>query len=214
MNAPPLRLARAFLTAAAELGMASAARLFVREFARSGGPELVAAARDVFGREFPVFHVVATRWLAEPTDAPPRLAALLAAVENLSRLLVVGIEATLLDALLPQLRGVEVGLVRDGHALGGDFARVLANYDGFAVGVELADLQRWSGRRSGLMTFVYGSDGHVVHVPATWLRVSGPDVRTQFAAVLGWNILGEPMEVYPRWLAETSAADFSRVLGP
>src|SRR5690606_24819392 len=131
-----------------------------------------------------------------------------------TRLLVVGLEATWLDALLPRLRGVEVGLLRPDTGLTADFGRVLANYDGLAVGVELADLHLWSGRRSGLLTFVYGSDGHIAHVPAAWQRVSGPDVRTEFAALVGWNILGSPMELSPPWLAGTSVRDVSGVVGP
>lgn len=214
MSEPPPRLARAFLTATSELGMASAARLFAREIGEGGGPDVLARARDSFGREFPVFHCLAARWLAGEREPPPRTEPVEAAAAGLTRLLVVGLEATWLDALLPRLRGVEVGLLRPDTGFAVDFGRVLANYDGLAVGVELADLYQWSGRRSGLLTFVYGSDGHLAHVPAAWQRVSGPDVRTQFAALLGWNILGAPMELYPRWLAETSVGDFSSVVGP
>lgn len=210
----PPRLAPAFLAAAAELGMASAARLFLREIARAGGPALVGAARDAFGRDFPVFHCMASDWLARGDAPAPRCEPVLAALEGLARVLVVGLEVDWLDVLLPRLGGVEVGLLREDIGVAADFRRVLANYDGLAVGVELAELHRWAGRRSGLLVFVYGCDGHVAHVPGTWLRVSGPDVRTQFAALVGWNILGEPMEVYPRWLAETGVGDFSRRVGP
>lgn len=208
------RLAQAFLAAASELGMASAARLFLEAIAREGGAGLVAVARDAFGRDFPVFHCLASHWLATGRGPEPRSEPVLAALGGLSRLLVVGLEADWLDALLPRLAGVEVGLLREDLGVAADFRRVLANYEGLAVGVELVELQRWAGRRSGLLVFVYGSDGHVAHVPGTWLRVSGPDVRTQFSALVGWNILGAPMDVYPRWLAETGVGDFSRLVGP
>lgn len=214
MNAPSQRLAQAFRAAAPELGMASTARLFLRELARDGGAAAVLAARDAFGREFPVFHSVASRWLREPGLPSPPVEAARDALGGLSRVLVVGLEVDWLDRLLPRLGGVEVGLLREDLGIAADFRRVLANYDGHAVGVELAELQRWAGRRSGLLVFVYGSDGHVAHVPGGWLRVSGPDVRTQFSALVGWNILGERMEVYPRWLAETDVRDFSRLVGP
>jgi hypothetical protein len=210
----PSRLARAFRAAAPELGMASAARLFLRELAQDGGAAAVLAARDAFGREFPVFHCLATHWLRDLRLTTPRVEAAREALGGLSRVLVVGLEVDWLDLLLPHLRGVEVGLLREDLGLAADFRRVLANYDGAAVGVELAELQRWAGRRSGLLVFVYGSDGHVAHVPGGWLRVSGPDVRTQFSALVGWNILGAPMDVYPRWLAETDVRDFSRLVGP
>jgi hypothetical protein len=214
MSAPAPRLAQAFLAATSELGMASAAHLFAREIVAAGGDAGLAAARDDLGRAFPVFHCVAGGWLAGERGPAPRTAPALAATAGLARLLVVGLETAWLDALLPLLSGIEVGLLREDTALVGDFRRVLANYEGLAVGVDLVDLSRWSGRRSGLLTFVYGSDGHVAHVPGAWQRVSGPDVRTQFAALIGWNILGEPMDLYPRWLAEAGVGDFSHLVGP
>lgn len=208
------RLAEAFLVASSELGMASTARLFLRELAREGGPRVVLAARDAFGRSFPVFHCLATQWLRDMRVLTPRVDPVRGALAGLARVLVVGLEVDWLDVLLPRLSGVEVGLMREETSVTADFRRVLANYDGLAVAVELAELHRWAGRRSGLLVFVYGSDGHVAHVPASWLRVAGPDVRTQFSALIGWNILGEPMEVYPRWLAETGVGDFSQIVGP
>lgn len=209
MTALPPRLSQAFLTAAYELGMASAARLFTRELAAEGGAELVAAARDIFGREFPVWHSVASRWLADGRGVEPRPAALEPVLAGIRRLLVVGLETDWLDLLLPRLVGIEVGLLLE---RAGDARRVLANYEGLAVGVELGDLHRWSGRHSGLLTFLYGSDRHVAHVPGVWLRASGPDVRAQFAVLVGWDILGAPMDLYPRWLAETSVSDFSALV--
>lgn len=206
------RLGPAFALAASELGMASAARLFVREIAASGGEELVGSAARGLGREFPVLGCVAARWLAGARAPDPTPAGVLAAARGLTRLLIVGLETAWLDALLPACRGIEVGLLLDDLSPAPDVRRVLANYDGAAAGVPLGELHRWAGRRSGLLCFVYGSDDHVVHVPGAWLRVSGPDVRTQFAALIGWNILGAAMELYPRWLAETQASDFSAVV--
>ncbi|MBZ5715721.1 hypothetical protein [Nannocystis pusilla] len=208
------RLGPAFLLAAGELGMASAAHLFVREVAASGGDKLVRAALDELGQDFPVLGCIAARWLAGARGPAPTAEGVLVALHGLTRLLVVGLETTWLDVLLPACRGVEVGILTDDLGPTTDLRRVLANYEGLAVGVRLGELHRWSGRRSGLLCFVYGSDGHVVHVPGAWLRVSGPDVRTQFAALVGWNILGGAMELYPRWLAETQAPDFSTVVHP
>lgn len=211
MPEPSPRLGQAFQLAASELGMASAAHLFTAEFAASGGRELVQAAAEGLGREYPVLGTIAGRWLAGARPPAPDPTALLAAASGLTRLLVVGLESAWLDVLLPACRGRTVGLLLDDTAAV-DVRRVLANYDGLAEGVTLAELHAWSGRRSGLVCFVYGSDGHVVHVPAAWLRVSGPDVRTQFAALVGWNILGAAMDLYPRWLAETQVSDFSTVV--
>jgi hypothetical protein len=206
------RLGPAFQLAASELGMASAARLFIAEISASGGRELVEATAHGLGREFPVLGTIAGRWLAGGPPPTPDPTPMLAATRGLTRLLVVGLETAWLDVLLPACRDLEVGLLLGDTSAAADVRRVLANYDGLAVGVTLADLHGWSGRRSGLVCFVYGSDGHVVHVPTTWLRVSGPDVRTQFASLIGWNILGPAMDVYPRWLAETQVSDFSTVV--
>lgn len=205
----PPGLDQAFLMAATELGMCSAARLFVRELAAAGGDGLVAEARDQLGRAFPVLDFVAGRALAGEPEPPLDPAPVLRALAGIARLLVVGVEADFLDALVPRLAGVEIGLLAETGPAQADLRRVLANYGGRVRAVTLDDFQRWAGRRSALLTFVYGSDGHVAHVQGAWLRVSGPDVRTQFRSLIGWDILGRPLDVYPRWLVETHRDDFS-----
>ncbi|MCC6551617.1 MAG: hypothetical protein IT372_01175 [Polyangiaceae bacterium] len=214
MTSLPPALGQAFHASAAELGMCSASRLFVRELAGAGGDELVRAARDQLGRDYPVFDFVAERFLEDHREllvdpGPPA-----AALDGIGRLVVVGIEADFLDALVPRLEGAEIGLVTDGAGMEPDFRRVLANYGDRVEPVGLADIQRWAGRRSALLTYVYGTLGDTVHVGATWLRVSGPDVRTQFRSLVGWDIFGRPMLIYPRWLVGTSGADFSHTVGP
>jgi len=213
MELPPA-LAQAFQMAAGELGMCSAARLFLRELHAEGGIDLVARATDRLGREFPVVDFVGQQWLdgVAPTAVDP--SGPVAALRGTKRLLVVGIEADYLDALLPNLKDVEVGLVTDSGGFEPDFRRVLANYDGRVSPAGLNEIQLWAGRRSSLLTFAYGSDGHTTHVSSTWLRVSGPDVRTQFRSLIAWDILGQPMSVYPRWLVATACTDFSVVVGP
>ncbi|WP_437855127.1 hypothetical protein [Sorangium sp. So ce363] len=213
MALPPA-LGQAFRMVAAELGMRSAARLFLRELMGAGGAPLAREARDQLGREFPVLDFVAEQWLSGGAEAPLDVAGVLDALRGVTRLLVVGLEADCLDALVPRLSGVEAGLVTDAGGLDTDFGRVLANYDGLIEPVGLSELHRWAGRRSALLTFVYGTDGHAAHVSPSWLRVSGPDVRTQFRSLIGWDILGRPMTVYPRWMVETSSSDFSSLVGP
>jgi hypothetical protein len=208
MSRLPGHLGQAFLMAAGELGMASAARLFVRELAQLGGDELVAEACDAFGREYPVLDFVAHQWLEghrafrlDPSDVRSALA-------GITRLVVVGLETDALDVLVSAIPGVEVGLVAEPFGVAPDMRRVLANFDALRW-VDLADYRRWAGKRSALLTFVYGTDGHAAHVAATWLRVLGPDVRAQFRSLIGWDVLGQPMRLYPRWLVETSCDDFS-----
>jgi hypothetical protein len=199
--------------AAAELGMCSAARLFAREIAAEGGDELVAQARDQLGRHYPVLDFVAGRWIQGDREPPIDPAPALQALEGISKLLIVGIEADFLDALVPMLPSAELGLITEEGGLEADVHRVVANYGGRVQMVSLAGFQRWAGRRSALLTLVYGTNGHTANVSPVWLRVSGPDVRAQFRSLVGWDILGRPMFVYPRWLVETSCDDFSTLVG-
>lgn len=211
MSRLPGHIGQAFLMAAGELGMASAARLFVREMAGLGGAELVAEARDALGREYPVFDFVAHRFLEG--DGEPRLdpTELRRALAGITRLVVVGLETDALDVLVSTFSDVEMGLVAEPFGVLPDMRRVLANFGGALRSVDLTDFRRWAGKRSALLTFVYGTDGHAAHVATTWLRVSGPDVRSQFRSLVGWDVLGEPMRLYPRWLVETSCEDFSDI---
>jgi hypothetical protein len=209
----PPALDQAFLMAAGELGMCSAARLFVRELAGEGGDALVAAARDRLGRAFPVFDFVAARFLDAERAGPIDPSPVLEALAGIGRLLIVGLEADFLDALVPRLEAMEIGLITEAAGFELDLRRVLANFGGRVKPVDLSSFQAWAGRRSALLTFVYGTDGHVIHVSPSWLRVAGPDARTQFRSILGWDILGRPLNVYPRWLVEGSRDDLSRVIG-
>lgn len=200
----------AFRTAAAELGMCSAARLFTREASRSG-PGAVAELRDRLGRPFPVLDAVAASALE---GAPPRTPApgdVLAALAGLRRLLVAGFEADFLDALVPALPvEVRVGLVRTAF-LEGNWERIVDNYAGRLELVEMAAFAGWAGPRSGLLTFLYGVEGAVTHVAPAWLRVAGDDVRPIFRELVGWDVLGRPMSLYPRWLTEVPAGSFTRL---
>ncbi|MEO7327447.1 MAG: hypothetical protein ABI193_02635, partial [Minicystis sp.] len=203
-----------FHMTAAELGMCSAARLFIRELAAEGGDDLVREARDKLGRDYPVFDFVADGFLDGDREPVVDPAPVLRTLEGITRLLVVGLETDFLDALVPIAASADIGLVTDGAGMDPDFRRVLANYGGRIEPVGLSDLQRWAGRRSALLTFVYGALGETVHVSTTWLRVSGPDVRTQFRSIVGWNIFDRPMRIYPRWFVATGRSDFSHLVGP
>lgn len=203
-------LRAAFLVAAAELGMCSAAWLFARELGEAGGDELLAASRDRLGRDFPVLDAVYARYLAG--ERAPRIdaAPVAAACRGARRVLVVGLETAYLDALVPLLDG-EIGLLTYGE-LDTDWARVLANYGGRVVPCDLASFQRFAGSRGALVTFLYGANAQVGHVQPAWLRVIAGDVRAQFRTLVGWDVLTAPMFVYPRWLVEAPLADFSEVV--
>jgi hypothetical protein len=139
----------------------------------------------------------------------------LSVCEGANRLLVVGIEADALDALIActsqSASAFEMGLVvHSTHEVA--WERVLGNFGGRIVPVELSSFQRWAGRRSVLLTFAYGTHGHATHVAPEWLRVSGPDVRTQFRSLVAWEVLGVPMAVYPRWLVEVARDEFTDLL--
>lgn len=209
----PASLASAFQGTAAELGWCSAARLFTRELAAAGGCDLVARAADQLGRAYPVFACVAQRAIDgndRGVDAQP----IVDALSGVRRLLVVGLESDFLDALVPRLPNTTIGVVTLSDGLDTDWRRVLANYGGRVVPVALGEVQDWSGRHSAILTFVYGTDDHMVHVAPAWLRVSGSDVRAQFRSLVGWDVMGSPMALFPRWLVSTGANDFSHLIRP
>jgi hypothetical protein len=49
-------------------------------------------------------------------------------------------------------------------------------------------------------------------VSPAYLRLVGPDVRTSFRALVGWDILGRPPRLHPRFLAGASTSDFSTIV--
>jgi hypothetical protein len=204
-------VAQAFPVAAGELGMCSAAWLFVNEAASEGGAALVEAVRDWLGRDFPVLDAVAAQWLAgerHPKVDPGPVVALLGGA---TRLVVVGLEAAFLDTLVPRLGATRAAILRTDE-LGADWDRVLANYDGKLEATDLSSFQTLGGNRSVLLTFAYGVREPITHVSAMWLRVTGADVRTQFRTLIAWDVLRAEMYVYPRWLVETRTSDFSQIV--
>jgi hypothetical protein len=205
-------LADAFALCAAELGMFSATRLFARSLLEETDAQCVGEVLELLGSRYPVFDVVARRALTERTIRPIDAGGLSRAVANLSRLVVVGIEAECLDALLLLPQRPRLALVLDALE-GADMERVAANYEGEVTLLDLGSFQRWAGRSSALMTTVYGSDGYQATVCQAWLRAHGPDVRTRFNTILGFNVLGARMDAYPRWLCDTDARDFAPLIG-
>lgn len=213
MTLPPSAMG-AFRLAAGELGMCSAARLFTAELLEAGGVAMLEEARDTIGPAFPVLEVVASDLLAEraalaPIDVRPAVRGLGSA----DPVLVVGLEAYHMDALVEALPGRRIGLLLEEGGLSGDRRRVLANFGGRVEDVRMSDVQRWAGRRSALLTFVYGTHGTVAYVLPAWLRVAGPDTRPQFRALVGWDVLGRPTSLYPRWLVEAPTDAFSEIVG-
>jgi hypothetical protein len=204
----PASLVDAFGVCAGELGMFSAARVFARELLHETDDALVAEVVSVLGEAYPVFDVVAARALDLRTVHPLDAAPVTDALRSLSRLVVIGMEADCVEALVPRLSGVRIGVVPD-LTHDADLGRVVANLGRRVELLELAGFQRWAGRSAGLLTVVYGADGFHATVCQTWLRAHGPDVRGRFRTIAGWNVLGRRMDAYPRWLGETDAHDFA-----
>lgn len=206
----PRGLEQAFTVAAGELGMCSAAWLYVRDVARVAGDAGVNGLRDALGRSFPVLDAIAEQWLAGKRAPDTNAEAVLAALAGTRDLVVIGLETDFLDALVPRLDGVRIALLKH-SSFEVDWERVLSNYAGR---VELVDLERFqsrAGSRSALLTFAYGVHGSATHVPPAWLRVTGDDVRTQFRSLIAWDVLRAPMFVYPRWLVEVDAVTFTEL---
>lgn len=206
------RVGQAFRLAASELGMASAAWLFVAETHALEGEAGVRALRDQLGRSWPVLDAVCAAWLGGVRAPTVSAAEVLPVLEGVTRVVVVGLETLWLDALVAALPpATRVGLVRYGE-LSPDWERVGANYGHRVELLELSEFQSWAGPRSALVTFVFGETGEqgVFALPA-WLRVSGPDVRLQFRALVGWAVLRVPLEVYPRWLVAAETSSFTHL---
>lgn len=211
----PETIRGSFLVAAQELGMWTASALFLRELARHGGAEAIEALRDRLAREFPVFDALAERAARGEVPAldpagPAR------ALRGALKVLVVGFDADPLDAVVDGLPPeARVGLVASVGELCGDLPRVLANYGGRVELVTLDAVPAWVGRRSALLTFVYGLDDHgAAYTSLAWLRAHGPDTRTQFRSLVGWNLLGRAPTIHPRWVVAAPSEDFSDLVGP
>lgn len=203
---PPL--AQAFAVAAGELGMVSAARLFIRTCAGAGGAEAVGCLLDQAGPSFPVLDAAARAWLAAstlPALDPAPVAALLA---RCSTIVVAGFESEALDRLCPALADQSILVLTHG-ALPGDWERMLANYRGRLGAVDLDGLLDHAGAGSALLCFATGGQDGSLFVPESWLRVQGPDTRTLFSRLVAWNLLPCSFQRYPRWQAEVLATQFT-----
>lgn len=226
MKRLPTGIEQTFLIAAGELGLGTASRMFVRTVATEGGRPLVEELRDHLGRRFPVLDVVASEWLAQPerehavpdTDLATQMTVLQRGAHAVAdacalanRVLIVGIEAEFLDELLPRLPDARIFLLTH-RIFDVDWDRVLANFGGRVEPTSLADFQQHAGRHSVLLTFTYGSGSHSTYVAPAWMRLIGPDVRSQFRSLLGWEVLGAPFRVYPRWLVEVPLQEFTQVI--
>lgn len=201
-------ISTAFRRCVGELGMWSAASLFVGAARGRGGEGAVEELRAALGAEFPVLEVVASG------DGPraPGAERALAACAGLKRLLVVGVEADCLAPLLDGLAAdVRVGLLLD-TTFPADLGRVEASWGPRVSLLDLGDFQRLAGPRSGLLCTVYGADAFRAVVPRVWMRCHGEDVRAQFSRLIGWNVLGGLMGSYPRWLTDTDVSDFTELV--
>jgi len=207
-----LDLGAAFELASAELGFAAASWIFVEQVAAAGGDDAVARLRDELGRSFSVLHFVAEQWLRG--ERAPRIDTreVMRTLTGARRVLVVGVEAHHLDALARDLAGdVRLGLLTY-RMQRVDWDRVIGNHNGRVEPVNLGEFQGWAGARSAILTFVYGTRGDLANVLSAFLRISGPDVRTQFRDVVGWDVLGAAPEVYPRYLVETSVSELTALI--
>jgi hypothetical protein len=214
----PAGLHQSFRQAVAELGMASAAWLFVEEVEAAGGQELLRALRDELGRTFAVLDAVVADRLEGAEGPRIDVDRVLSACEGAEDILVVGLETRFLDALvdavapagrLASTRPAPRIQLLTQSVFQPDWTRVAANYIDRVELVGLDRYQRAAGPRSVMLTCVYGSNDKATYVLPAWVRASGEDVRTQFRALLGWEALGRTFYVYPRWLVEVPLSGFT-----
>lgn len=210
----PASLEQAYGTVIGELGMVTAAWIFVDEVARDAGDAGVAELAERLGPDYPVLDAVARAWLGGARPPEVDVSRALHALGGIEDLVIVGLETRFLDALVraapPAMR---VWLIAS-RPFPIDWDRVRANY-GARVGLlQLDAFQEVAGPRSALLGFVYGTQGRRAHVPLLWARVLGEDVRSQFRSLVGWDVLGVPMHRYPRWLTEIDLDDLTVFVGP
>ncbi len=205
----PPGLEQAFSAVVGELGQCTAAWLFVRAVARCEGDAGVAALAERVGTSFTVLDAVARGWLEGQRELAVDPKPVADALGTATRVVVVGLESAFLDALVAAL-DPKVAIALVAHAaFDVDWKRVLDNYAGRIERVDLDDFQRWAGGKSALLTFAYGKNGPHAAVPPLWLRACGADVRAQFRALVAWDVLGAPLQLYPRWLVEVEADSFT-----
>jgi hypothetical protein len=205
----PNGLEQAFFAVAGELGMTTAGWLFVGAVARCSGDRGVAALAESVGGSFPVLEAIAGAWLAGARRPMADPGPVLEALGNSSRLVVIGVEASFLDALVPRVDpGVKLAMIAH-SPFPVDWGRVLDNYGSRIERLDLDTFQNWAGGKSALLTFAYGRQDDRTSVLPLWLRACGADVRSQFRALVGWDVLSTPLEHYPRWLVEVEADSFT-----
>ena len=208
----PRGLGDSFQLAAAELGMVTASWLFVREIADSAGADAVPALRDELGRTYPVLDAVAQAWIDGIRAPVVTTDPVLDACRGATRVVVVGLETTFLDALERRFPAEVQLVLLEESALEPDWQRVRANFGRRVAGTTLSGFQRHGGRSSVLLTFGYGSTAAGVYVAPAWLRVIGGDVRTQFRSIVLWQTLPKAPFVFPRWLVDAPVEDFTDVV--
>lgn len=211
MSAFATGLSQAFGAVAGELGLCTTSWIFVSEAAAERGEAGVRELRDELGRSYPVLDAVAASWLAGARAPAVDPDSVLSACAGARHLIVVGIEAAFLDALVPRLGDTRATLLAHSN-LEVDWTRVASNYAPHVELVDLTTFQRLAGRRSVLLTFAYGAHGESLHVPMSWQRAVSADVRTQFRGLVAWNTLHQDMYVYPRWLASAPSREFSHIV--
>jgi hypothetical protein len=205
----PPGLEQAFSAVVGELGQVTASWLFVRAVARCLGDAGVEALADSIGRSFTVLDAVARGWLEGEREVRVDPAPVVAALGNATRLVIVGVEATFVDALVAAV-DPKLAIAMVTHAaFDVDWDRVLDNWGGRVERVDLDTFQKWAGGKSALLTFAFGRHGTQTAVLPLWLRACGEDVRSQFRALVAWDILGRPLSLYPRWLVEVDAGSFT-----
>ena len=205
----PRNIVQAFATVVGELGMASAAWLFAEIVARHAGDPGVLALADQLGDDYPVADAVARAWASGTRPATADPGPVMAALDGVEQVVVIGLESQLLDALVQAAPAtLEISLLAH-RPFPVDWERVVSNYGGRVALVQLDNFQRVAGPKSALLAFFYGVRGARAYVPPLWSRAIGDDVRLQFQSLVGWEALAAPMHRYPRWLTEIDLAEFT-----
>lgn len=209
MTALPRGIDQTFRLAASELGFAAATRLFIRSLGET--PEAVDALREALGREYPVLDAMTAYWLDHKRFGAPDPQPIATIVAGCGAVIVVGLEADHLDALIDALPRVSFKLLAS-EVLPTDWDRVAANYAERLEVVPLEQAYVHAGADSCVLCFAYGIKPETLYVPQSWMRFFGRDTRPLFRSLIAWNIVPAPFDVYPRWLAACPSQDFTDIV--
>lgn len=199
LEVDPRNIRRAISPVVSELGNLSAAILLYATVYQLTHREGAVRLAEKFAEHFPIYGEIVDlgHSPAEIESIIERnVEALSKELKSFSSLVVVGMEAVLLDSLSRELPGAGFYLIP--HSEDFDEGRLLANFPPNVQLIDVREVMSLGGVNSALLSYVFcqtQEDGFVYPVA---LRSIGPDVRSSYSQIIGLNIFSG----YRRYLSD------------